>query len=106
MSGVEINIPRVVEAIEGRLRERLEDIGRISVAKAKQHAPVKTGALRDSIAYDVDADDLSVRFGSPLLYARFVEFGHDHETYTVPPRSFLRRTADDLADDYARIAAR
>ncbi len=46
-----------------------------AVGMAKQHAPVKTGALRDSIHAEVDGRKMQARIISELPYAAVVEYG-------------------------------
>lgn len=54
------------------------------VEEAKVNAPVKTGNLRDSIHYDVDGE--TVKVGSDVPYAAYVEFG----TFKMEPQPYLR----------------
>lgn len=51
----------------------LDHLGTEIAGDAAANAPVRTGALRDSIAHTVDGD--TVRIGSDLDYAGFVEEG-------------------------------
>lgn len=96
--------------------DRLEAIGRLSVRVARGKTPVRTGAMRDAISYEVDRAEKAVAFGvlpgpiarrpetaaDPRFYARFVELG----TATQPPQAPLRKTLDELTRDYLRIAGR
>lgn len=74
--------------------ELLERLGVEIEADAKVACPVRTGRLRESISHEVDGDTL--RVGSDVPYAAFVEEGHrivawGHDTHRVePPEPFLR----------------
>lgn len=74
--------------------EMLERLGTGIEADAKAACPVRTGRLRDSIGHEVDGD--TVRVGSDLDYAGYVEEGHrivawGHDTGRFePPNPFLR----------------
>lgn len=67
------------------INKYLNKVGYNLVQDAKNNAPVKTGALRDSIDKKVEGD--SVIVGSDLFYSVFIEVG----TSKMPPKSFLRR---------------
>ena len=44
-------------------------------AAAKRHAPVDTGALRNSIGTSIAADRMSAEIGPTVNYGAYVEFG-------------------------------
>ena len=69
----------------------LEQIGRRAVGYAKARCPVKTGALRASIAYRVK--DGTLRVGSPLPYAAKAE----------REKPFLRPAMQEHRAEYRRI---
>ena len=82
------------------LRKKLTIIGLTAERKAKLRATnfpkVRTGRLRSSIAFLVDAKDGNPRVllraggstkGAPVLYAKYVEFG----TKYMQPRLFMGR---------------
>jgi HK97 gp10 family phage protein len=54
--------------------------------QATLNAPVRTGALRDSMEV-LPVSKKKVKVGSPLSYAWFMEMG----TRYIAPRAFLRR---------------
>lgn len=81
------------------LGARLDAMGRTSVAHAARICPRKTGRLARSIRFTRVAGALTLKFGTDLLYGRFQEIG----TWKTPPRSFLRRTAMELASQYEQI---
>ena len=53
----------------------LNRIGMKMVEYAQKLCPVDTGALRQSISYQVDPDEVSVTVGSNSEYAAYVELG-------------------------------
>jgi HK97 gp10 family phage protein len=57
------------------------------------------GTLRDSISYDVNANDLNVVVYSDVPYAAVQEYGYEN----VPARSFMRLTLWDKEDDITNI---
>ena len=61
-----------------------------TVARKEADTPLyETGALRDSIGYEVQCDQLTASVGSNDPVAVFQELG----TVTIPPRSFLMGAA-------------
>lgn len=93
--------PHAARAIVRRLMlARLDEIGRRIVRHARRIVAKRTGRLAASITYVIDEEAMTLRFGTDLLYGRFVELG----TYRMGPRSFIRRTAVELADEILRIA--
>lgn len=75
---------------------------RVIASSAKQKAPVRTGALKNSIRVfddrELNREQGSRRAagaGSRLFYAPLVEFGTAH----VPARSFLRAAVDESAQE-------
>lgn len=73
------------------LHDSVEAVAQRVTADAKAHAPVDTGALRDSIQYELagSGPDVSARVGSDLPYAAHVELG----TSTQAPQPYLRPAA-------------
>lgn len=69
----------------------LEDVGADITESARQKAPVKTGALRESINYTV-TDGNTLTIDSPLVYATYQEFGtgtrgeYPGKPYKIRPR--------------------
>lgn len=84
--------------VAGRLGSNAVRVGARTMAKAaKDKAPVRTGALRDSIRDFSDPDvnrrggrERTAWVGSRLFYAYWVEYGTAH----TPARSFLRSAFD------------
>jgi phage gpG-like protein len=61
----------------------------------------QTGALRSSIAYDVDRQNLTARVGTALKYGRWLEFG----TRRMAPRPWLLRTLKEEGPKLSQIMA-
>jgi len=74
-----------------KARVLLRAIGNEIVEKAKEHCPVRTGTLRDSIRI-LEVNDDGVEVGSDVPYAHFVEYG----TEKMSPRAFLRRAVREV----------
>lgn len=63
-------------AIKQRVVDKLTQAGEIVASDAIQKCIlVDTGNLRGSITADVDEGNLSVKIGTPVEYAPYVEFG-------------------------------
>lgn len=79
MFGWEFEIQDMSEEIKVAAKEQilrgLNRIGMKMVEFAQKLCPVDTGALRDSITYQVDPDEISVEIGSNSEYAPYVELG-------------------------------
>ena len=61
-----------------------------------------TGMLRQSIAYDVDRQNLKARIGTPLQYGLYLELG----TRKMAARPFLRRTFNEEKEPIRQIVVR
>ena len=83
---------RVQAQLDAARDRALDRIGRRAVAHARANCPVKTGALRASIAYEVK--DGVLRVGSKLPYAAKVE----------REQPFLRPAMANHTEEYRRIA--
>jgi HK97 gp10 family phage protein len=65
-------LPRAVrEEIKAALVKSADEL----VGMQKRLAPVRTGALRDSIHYEIEDDGVRAVVSTDLFYSRFVEFG-------------------------------
>jgi HK97 gp10 family phage protein len=83
--------PRLANWTERMRREvemELDVVGANMLDLSRSLVPVKTGFLRDSIAYDVR--DLTIYFDAFAFYAPFVEFG----TRFMAARPFIRPAVD------------
>lgn len=78
------NRDQVLAALPRIMKKTLEEIGDSAARHASERAPVDTGALRDSYMKDVNTGNNTVRVGSPLNYAPYVELGTG-PNYTKPP---------------------
>ena len=92
MSRARFDAARVTAQLSAARDRALEGIGRRAVAHARARCPVKTGALRASIGYEVK--DGVLRVGSPLPYAAKVE----------RKQPFLRPAMTNHREEYRRIA--
>nr|AUN37290.1 hypothetical protein [uncultured bacterium] len=68
------NLTKIANQAPEAAREALLQTAADITLIAKQLAPVDTGALRDSIGAD-PVDSLTVRVGSDMPYAPYVEYG-------------------------------
>mgnify|MGYP000639621164 CR=1 FL=1 len=87
---IQANLGRYVTAFKGNLKQGLEESGQRGVAIVKQNTPVKSGRLRNSMAYSIDnrveggtstedtiyvnKDDKNVVVGTNVIYAPSVEY--------------------------------
>lgn len=126
----EFEINDMSEEIKSAAKEQvlraLSRIGSKMHEYATKLAPVKTGALRDSIAFQVDPDEPAVYIGSNSEYATYVELGtgeysevggtpkkrwvyQDKATgqYRIgtpqKPRRFIKETIEKNINDYKEI---
>lgn len=76
MIQVKSNLSQVLAAMARAKKEGLEVSASFIEEKAKALAPVKSGALRDSIASEVGEDKATI--GAQADYAPFVELGTRH----------------------------
>lgn len=74
--------------INGPLTRFLERASQVVEADAKERAPVDTGRLRSSISRRIEAGQQRAFIGSPVTYAREVEFGRKPGTW--PDRDALQ----------------
>ncbi len=81
-------IDALLNAPDGPIAAELLRIGTRVERDAKRACPVATGRLRASITHKVERDDqgLSVRIGTGVTYAPWVELG----TAAAPAQPFLR----------------
>jgi len=80
------------DKIEKDILNKLEEVGQLVSAKAKTNAPVITGALRDSIDYEIIKVAETVRVGTNIPYGPIVELGLGRLKY---PRFFLKRALEE-----------
>jgi len=75
--------------LEEDIHEILDNAGAAIVDHARGLVPIRTGALYNSIYYEVDEEQLSVTAGAAASYAAFVELG----TRKMAARPFLIQAA-------------
>lgn len=90
------NSAAVLRALESATHNGLTEIGKSTVAYARERVPVDTGALRDSIEATVEGDTLTV--GSDKSYALPVETG----TYKMAARPYLKPAMTEHSEEYER----
>ena len=78
----------------------LNMIGNNAVQNARTYVPVDTGALRDSIGYEIS--DRSVILYADRPYAAYVELGTSNENYPVQP--YLQPAVYNHQGEYKDIA--
>lgn len=90
------------EKMPGAIARNIEQwaytVGSVVSTEAKSLAPVKTGALRGSITFELRG--MQVRVGSDLPYAKYQEFG----TRYVQPRAFLQKAQASKRDFVLALA--
>ena len=117
------------EAAAESIQAALETIGLDAVGNAQEiitaEGRVDTGALRNSIAYNVEAEEKAVYIGSNLEYAIYNEVGtgiyteggggrktgwvyedshgETHFTHGMKPIHFLKRATSENSDRYKQI---
>lgn len=74
------NLEDVLDALTSAKAQALLAVGIAVQEHAKKNSPVRTGALRDSWAVEVNEDESSVSIGVPMdaldgNYAKYVELG-------------------------------
>jgi len=87
----ESNKNEVEKEIEKAIKRALEGVGSFLHAEASLRAPVDTGMLRSSINYSVDEPEKTVRYGTNVEYAIYVEKG----TYKQKAQPFLSPAANE-----------
>lgn len=124
------NSDDAISEMREAIQAALEAVGQQAVSYAKSNITeagrVDTGALRNSISHLVDMGEEAVYIGTNQEYAVFNELGTGiyldggggrqtpwsyqdakgnwHRTSGMPPTHFLKRAAQDHADEYAAIA--
>ncbi len=72
---VEWRGPQVIDEIDNRINANMLRLGRDVVASAKIFAPVKTGALKQSLTFDYNLSTKTLVFTSDIPYDIFQEYG-------------------------------
>ena len=89
----------VLRALNSAIESGMEQIGEAAEHHAKDLAPVKTGALRDSIHHR-NAGDHTQEIGTDTIpYAGFVELG----TRKMHAQPYLRPAAENYGSEYVQI---
>ena len=69
------NLAKFAEEFQDKLAEALMQACVYVQDSAKEHCPVDSGQLRNSITYEVDEDSLVGQVGTNVEYAPYVEMG-------------------------------
>jgi HK97 gp10 family phage protein len=93
------NTDEIIRTTNEALYNALEIIGNKAADYAAGLAPVDTGNLRNSLTSEVDSADKAVIIGTPVEYARFVEYG----TLRQRAQPYLRPPVENHMDEYKRI---
>lgn len=113
MAGIEVtltsNKDEILEALGEQLGQAMIAIGMAAESNAKQEITkavydtpesksgyIRTGRLRNSIAYGVDTSEPAVYIGSNVEYAPYVELG----TSKMRARPFLKPAVENYAEEY------
>ena len=113
MAGIEVtltsNKDEILEALGEQLGQAMIAIGMAGESNAKQEITkavydtpesksgyVRTGRLRNSLTYAVDADAGDVYIGTNVEYAPYVELG----TSKMRARPFLKPAVENYAGEY------
>lgn len=91
----------VLALLREKVQQGLEDCAEALVGHAQGYCPVRTGALRDSIDYEiVDDRNVAIRAGSDeAYYAAYVEFGTSRNV----AQPFLRPAKENHKDEMKQI---
>lgn len=92
----------ILDKIDQDIKDKLQLTGELVSGAAKKNSPVKTGALRNSIDFEVDAQEKSVRIGTNMYYAPWVELG----TRLIEGQWFLTRALGENVGKIRKIFAR
>lgn len=106
---LESNMDAVLQALGEQLGQAMIAIGMTAESNAKQEITkavydtpesksgyVRTGRLRNSIAYGVDTNEPAVYIGSNVEYAPYVELG----TSKMRARPFLKPAVENYGEQY------
>lgn len=93
------NTAQVVDGIDSAIDAALEEIGLLAENYAAKKCPVRTGNLRGSITYEVDAGGNTVCIGTNVNYAPRVELG----TSRQKAQPFLRPAASEHGAQYRQV---
>ena len=93
---IESHVGEVKDALPEQIERALIAIGLTAESHAKDHCPVDTGRLRNSISHQVDMGDRSAIIGTNVEYAAYVELG----TSRMRAQPYLRPACESYTDEY------
>jgi HK97 gp10 family phage protein len=94
-------IPELMIALEGATREGVRDVAQAIADEARANAPVRTGALRDSIEMTVVSDE-AAQVSVGVDYGVYQEFG----TSKMSAQPFLTPAVESVRARAGEIIAR
>lgn len=95
---LKLHIDELNEKIQQALTLGLDAVGRDAASVAREMAPYRTGALRNSITNAVDPEELAAYIGTNLNYAIYQEFG----TSRISGKHFIKAGATLHSAEYER----
>lgn len=94
------NTDTIIELINAKVKEALQDMGIKAVAELKSNSPVDSGTLRRSYTYV--AEEFSVIVGTDIDYSIYVEFKPSNQG----GRPHFRRSLESLQGEFQNILNR
>jgi len=70
-----INTAEALRKLKGQIAIKLKTVGEFGVMISNVLVPVDTGRLKGSINYKVNRNEMTVRIGTNVEYAPYIEFG-------------------------------
>lgn len=93
-----LHVDELNAAVKRALVDGLDGVSRDAASTARDFAPYKTGALKNSITNAVDPEELAAYIGTNLNYAIYQEFG----TSRIAGKHFLKAGVTLHASDYEK----
>jgi HK97 gp10 family phage protein len=79
-------LPRFKRLVKDLVSRKMEQAGAKVVARARELAPVDTGALRNSISFTYNTETMTLQIHADVFYAYWQEVGNSR----VPAHPYLR----------------
>lgn len=94
------NTDAIIDMINAKVKEALQEMGIKAVSEIKANAPVDTGTLRRSYTYITE--DFSVIIGTDIDYSIYVEFKPSNKG----GRPHFRNSLEALQGEFQNILSR
>lgn len=94
------NTDAIIDIINAKVKEALQEMGIKAVAEVKANTPVDTGTLRRSYTYQ--CEDFSVIVGTNIDYSIYVEFKPSNKG----GRPHFRNSLESLQGEFTNILNR